>query len=55
VQFAKSCGVRVTTVGSGPHVDMVRGLSADHVIHYAKQSDFRSTQPDDIVLDPVVQ
>ncbi len=31
VQIAKSYGAQVTAVCSGPHVDMVRGLSADHL------------------------
>jgi 2-desacetyl-2-hydroxyethyl bacteriochlorophyllide A dehydrogenase len=55
VQIAKSYGAQVTAVCSDPHVDMVRGLSADHVIDYTKQPDFSITQPYDIVLDLVVQ
>jgi NADPH:quinone reductase-like Zn-dependent oxidoreductase len=55
VQIVKSYEAHVTAVCSGPHIDMVRGLGADHVIDYTKQSDFRSTQPYDIVLDSVVQ
>lgn len=55
VQIAKSYGAQVTAVCSSPHVDMVRGLRADHVIDYTKQPDFGSTQAYDIVLDLVVQ
>jgi len=54
-QIVKSYEAHVTAVCSGPHIDMVRGLGADHVIDYTKQSDFRSMQPYDIVLDSVVQ
>lgn len=53
VQIAKSYGAEVTAVCSGQHVDMVRGLGADRVIDYTRESDFRGRHPHDIVLDVV--
>lgn len=55
VQIAKGDGAHVTAVCSGPHVDMVHGLGADHVIDYTKECDFSGAQSYDIVLDLVVQ
>jgi len=55
VQIARSHGADVTAVCSGRHTDMMRGLGANRVIDYTRQSDFRGPQPYDIVLDLVVR
>ena len=49
VQLAKLEGAEVTAIDSGPKLDMLRGLGADHVIDYT-QEDFTSS---DVVYDVI--
>ncbi|MFT3895233.1 MAG: NAD(P)-dependent alcohol dehydrogenase [Anaerolineales bacterium] len=51
VQIAKALGAEVTAVCSQKNVDMVRSLSADHVIDYTKEDFTRSRQRYDLLLD----
>lgn len=53
VQVLKSLGIEVTAVCGGDHLDLVRGLGADHVIDYTA-TDFTESEGDyDAVLDAV--
>jgi NADPH:quinone reductase-like Zn-dependent oxidoreductase len=52
VQIAKSMGAEVTGVCSGPKMDLVRALGADHVIDYTKTDYTRSGQRYDWIVDP---
>lgn len=54
VQIAKARGARVTAVCSTPHVEMVRGLGADHVIDYKKQTGFAADEPYDLIFDTIL-
>jgi NADPH:quinone reductase-like Zn-dependent oxidoreductase len=51
VQIAKSLGAEVTGVCSGPKMDLVRGLGADHVIDYTKTDYTRTGERYDWILD----
>jgi NADPH:quinone reductase-like Zn-dependent oxidoreductase len=51
VQLAKAFGAQVTAVCSGPKVDMVRALGADHVIDYAQVDFAQGTRRYDVILD----
>ena len=53
VQIAKSLGAHVTGVCSTRNVDLVRSLSADHVIDYSQEDFTRSGQRYDFILDNV--
>lgn len=55
LQIARHYGADVAAVCSGRNADMVSGLSASRVFDYAKESDFRGSQPYDIVLDLAVR
>ena len=51
VQLAKHHGAEVTAVDSGPKLDMLRSIGADHVIDYTKQDFWRSGERYDVVFD----
>jgi len=54
LQFAKSLGAEVTCVDSGPKLDMLRSLGADHVIDYTKEDFTKNGQAYDLIIDNVV-
>ncbi|WP_247236192.1 NAD(P)-dependent alcohol dehydrogenase [Telluribacter sp. SYSU D00476] len=60
IQMAKSMGAEVTAIDSGPKLDRLRALGADHVLDYT-QPDFRDTlyysgsHSYDLILDVVGQ
>ena len=54
VQIAHALGAHVTGVTSTGNVDMVKGLGADHVIDYKKQTDFTTDLPYNVIFDTVV-
>ncbi|MDH3300571.1 MAG: NAD(P)-dependent alcohol dehydrogenase [Acidimicrobiia bacterium] len=51
VQIAKARGAIVTGVASGPKLDMVRSLGADHVIDYRSADPVDGTRRYDIIID----
>ena len=51
VQIAKALGAQVTGVCSGPNVEMVRSIGADHVIDYTKEDFWKSGQTYDVIVD----
>jgi len=51
VQLAKAFGAEVTGVCSGPKVDLVRELGADHVVDYSREDVTAGDQRYDLVLD----
>ena len=51
VQMAKAMGAEVTAVCSGPNVDMVKALGADHVIDYTCEDVFSTDRPYDAIYD----
>ncbi|HXV72417.1 MAG TPA: NAD(P)-dependent alcohol dehydrogenase [Acidimicrobiia bacterium] len=51
VQIAKAMGAEVTGVCSTAHVDLVRGIGADHVIDYTIDDFTRSEERYDVILD----
>lgn len=51
VQITKALGAEVTAVCSTRNVDMIRSLSADHVIDYTKEDFTRTGKRYDILLD----
>ena len=51
VQIAKARGATVTGVASGPKLDMVRSLGADHVIDYRTSDPVDGTRRYDVILD----
>jgi NADPH:quinone reductase-like Zn-dependent oxidoreductase len=51
VQIAKSIGAEVTGMASGPKLDMVSSLGADHVLDYAKVDPTRSGERYDWIVD----
>lgn len=53
VQIAKSMGAEVHGVCSTPNVEMVRGLGADHVFDYKKESYIDSGEQYDLIVDMV--
>lgn len=53
IQLAKAAGAIVTAVDSGPKLELMRQLGADHVIDYQK-SDVASLEDRfDLILDPI--
>jgi len=53
VQIAKSLGAEVTAVCSTRNVDLVRSISADHVIDYTNEDFTKSDQRYDVIFDNV--
>src|ERR1700680_4812259 len=53
VQIAKSLGAEVTAVCSTRNVDLVRSISADHVIDYTKEDFTKGDQRYDVIFDNV--
>ena len=51
VQIAKALGAEVTGVCSGPKVDMVRSIGADHVLDYTRGDFLGAGQRYDVILD----
>jgi NADPH:quinone reductase-like Zn-dependent oxidoreductase len=51
VQIAKADGAEVTGVCSGPKVDLVRSLGADHVIDYARDDVTARSERYDVIID----
>ncbi len=51
VQLAKAFGAEVTGVCSGPKVDLVRSIGADHVIDYTRDDFADGSQQYDLILD----
>jgi len=51
VQIAKSMGAEVTGVASGPKLEMVRSLGADHVLDYTKVDPTRTGDRYDWIVD----
>ncbi len=51
VQIAKARGATVTGVASGPKLDMVRALGADHVIDYRKSDPVDGAHRYDVIID----
>lgn len=53
VQLSKIYGAEVTAVVSTPHLDLARGLGADHVIDYTAEDFSKISESFDFVLDAV--
>ncbi len=53
VQIAKAMGAEVTGVASGPNLDLVRSLGAEHVIDYTSEDFTHATGAYDLILDNV--
>ncbi len=53
VQIAKALGAEVTAVCSTRNVELVRSLSADHVIDYTKEDFTKGSRRYDLILDQV--
>lgn len=51
VQIAKALGCEVTGVASGPKLDFVRSLGADHVVDYTSADATDGTRRHDLILD----
>ena len=51
VQIARALGAHVTGVCSGPNLELVRSIGADHVIDYTKEEFWRSGKEYDLILD----
>ncbi|MFI5698106.1 NAD(P)-dependent alcohol dehydrogenase [Kribbella sp. NPDC051586] len=51
VQLAKALGAEVTGVASGPKLDLVRSLGADHVIDYTSEDFAETADRFDVILD----
>jgi NADPH:quinone reductase-like Zn-dependent oxidoreductase len=49
VQFARSCGAKVTGVCSTRNLDMVRSIGADHVVDYTRDDFTRTTEKYDLI------
>lgn len=53
LQIAKHLGATVTCVDSGPKLDMLRELGADHVIDYTREDFTQQGQSYDVIVDVV--
>jgi len=53
VQIAKAMGAEVTGVASGPNLDLVRSLGAEHMIDYTFEDFTHATGAYDLILDNV--
>jgi len=54
VQIAKRLGAEVTGVCSGPNVELVASLGADHVVDYTRRDFTAGTARYDVILDNVM-
>jgi NADPH:quinone reductase-like Zn-dependent oxidoreductase len=53
VQLARYYGAEVTAVDSGPKLDMLRSIGADHVIDYTQEDFTRGSEVYDVIFDVV--
>ena len=53
VQLAKYFGAEVTGVDSGPKLDMLRAIGADHVIDYTREDFTRNGETYDVIFDVI--
>lgn len=55
IQIAKLSGANVTGVDSGPKLDMMRSIGADHVVDYTREDFTKSGERYDLILDLVAR
>ena len=53
IQLGKLYGAEVTAVDSGPKLDMMRDLGADHVIDYTKEDFSKRGETYDVIFDVI--
>lgn len=53
VQLAKLAGAEVTAIDSGPKLDMLRQLGADHVIDYTQEDFTQNSVAYDVIFDVI--